>query len=421
VEVLVTTSRADDRADYDVIVVGARCGGAPTAMLLARLGHRVLMVDRVTFPKDTISSHFVHAYGVARLARWGVLPALLRTGCPPVNLMTSDWGEITLTGTPPPYEGIDFGLCPRRYIIDELLNSAAVEAGAEFEEGFNVVGLLGDGDRVTGVRGRRRTGAEVEVTARYVVGADGMHSFVARAVGAAEYDTVPRLTTTFYSYFENLPMDRLLIHWRPGRCVPAIPTHDGLTVVLCGWSYDGWQEYRRDIEGNYFRTIESQASPEFVERVRSAKRVAKIVGHHHSENFFRKPYGAGWALVGDAGYHKDPVTALGMSDAFRDSEFLAQALDETLSGRRPAAEALGDYERRRNEAGKPLYDYTIEQARYEPLAGTRKAVLKALANNEEDRNRFFGVLAGSVSVEEFSSFTNMKRILTKAADFADAG
>ena len=406
--------------DYDVIVVGARCGGAPTAMLLARRGYRVLMVDRVTFPKDTISSHFVHAYGVARLARGGVLPALLETGCPPVSLMTSDWGELRLTGTPPPYEGIDFGVCPRRYVIDNLLNTAATDAGAEFEEGLAVVGLLGDGDRVTGVRGRTRGGAEVEITARHVVGADGMHSFVARTVGAAEYDRVPRLTTTFYTYFENLPMDRLLIHWRPGRCVPAIPTHDGLTVVLCGWSYDDYKEYRSDIEGNYYRTIENQATPEFVEQVHGATRVAKIVGHHHSENFFRTPYGPGWALVGDAGYHKDPVTALGMSDAFRDSEFLVEALDEAMSGRRPESDALARYEQRRNEVGKPLYDYTIEQARYEPLAGTRKAVLKALEHNEEDRNRFFGVLAGSVSVEEFSSFTNMKRILTKTAEYAEA-
>jgi 2-polyprenyl-6-methoxyphenol hydroxylase-like FAD-dependent oxidoreductase len=407
--------------DYDVIVVGARCGGASTAMLLARRGYRVLMVDRVTFPKDTISSHFVHAYGVERLSRWGVLPALLETGCPPVSLMTSDWGELRLTGTPPPYEGIGFGLCPRRYVIDELLNTAATDAGAEFEQGFSVVGLLGDGDRVTGVRGRTRGGTEVEITARYVVGADGMHSFVARTVQAEEYYRVPRLTTTFYTYFENLPADRLLIHWRPGRCVPAVPTHDGLTVVLCGWSYQDWQEYRRDIEGNYYKTIETQSTPEFVEQIRGARQVARIVGHHHSENFFRKPYGAGWALVGDAGYHKDPVTALGMADAFRDSEHLAEALDEALSGRRPDHEALADYEHRRNEASKPLYDYTIEQARYEPLTGTRKAVLRALEHNEEDRNRFFGVLAGSVSVEEFSSFNNMKKILTKAADMAEAG
>lgn len=390
------------RTDYDVIVVGARCAGAPTTMLLARRGYRALLVDRAVFPKDTISSHFVHAYGVARLARWGLLPDLLATGCPPVQVLSADWGEITLTGTPPPYEGIDYGLCPRRYVIDHLLNEAAVRSGVDFEQGFSVTGLLSDGDRVTGVRGRRRrAGAESRITARYVVGADGMRSLVARTVRAPAYWTVPPLTTTYYTYFADLPLDRLLIHWRPGRCVPAIPTHDGLTVVLSGWSRDGWRDFRADIAANFASTVDTYASPEFAERVRGARRVAPFVGHHHSANFFRRPYGPGWALVGDAGYHKDPVTALGMSDAFRDSEFLVDALDETLSGRRPADAALADYERRRNEAAKPLYDYTIEQARYLPLPPERAALLRALQHDEKNRNRFFGVLAGSVRPADF--------------------
>ena len=160
--------------DFDVIVVGARCAGAPTAILLARRGHRVLLVDRATFPRDTLSTHFVHAYGVARLARWGLLPALLATGCPPVRVLTSDWGgDLRLSGTPWPYEGIDHGLCPRRYVLDHLLNEAAVAAGTDFEQGFTVTGLLSDGDRVTGVQGRDRSGTDRRVTARWVVGAGG--------------------------------------------------------------------------------------------------------------------------------------------------------------------------------------------------------------------------------------------------------
>lgn len=402
--------------DYDVVVVGARCAGSPTAMLLARKGYRVLLVDRMRFPSDMVSSHFILAYGVARLIRWGLWQRLLDTGCPPVSRLTSDWGDIRLTGAPPPYEEIaGVGVCPRRYVLDRLLLNAAIEAGADFEEAFSVTALLRDDDgRVTGVRGRRHGGSEVDITARYVVGADGMRSMVAREVGAAEYHTLPSLTVTYLTYFADLPMDGLLIHWRPGRCVPAIPTHDGLTVVLCGWPHDEWRTYRSDIEKHYFNTIATHTSPEFAERVRDARRVERFRGTHQVPNFFRKPYGPGWALVGDAGYHKDPVTAMGISDAFRDVDHLTTGLDEVLSGRRPAAEALADYERRRNEAAEPLFRHTVETARYQPLDRVTTLVLQALADNDEDRNQFFGVLAGSVSPDKFAAPHNVARILTKA-------
>lgn len=400
--------------DYDVIVVGARVAGSPTAMLLARQGFRVLLVDRMRFPSDMMSSHFIHAYGVARLARWGLLGRLLDTGCPPVSRLASDWETVSLTGTPTPYEGIDFGVCPRRTVLDHLLLQAAVEAGAHVEQGCAVTGLLGDGATVTGVRLRHGGGAERAVTARWVVGADGMRSLVARTVGAPEYHTIDSLTVTYLTYFENLPMDRLLIHWRPGRCVPAIPTNDGLTVVLCGWPHAEWRTYRSDIEGHFFDTIRTHATPEFAERVRAARRVERFVGTHHAPNFFRKPYGPGWALVGDAGYHKDPVTALGIGDAFRDAELLADGLCDVLAGRRGAEDALGGYERRRNELAEPIYRYTIEQARYEPLEPLKRLVLQALQDNDEARSRFFGVLAGSVHPAEFSSPINVARILVEA-------
>jgi 2-polyprenyl-6-methoxyphenol hydroxylase-like FAD-dependent oxidoreductase len=408
------------RSSYDVVVVGARVAGAPTAMLLARKGYRVLLVDRMRFPSDTMSSHFIPAYGTARLARWGLLRRLLDTGCPPISRLTSDWGDIRLTGTPPPYESTRIGVCPRRYIIDKLLIDAATESGAEFEENFLVTGLLGEQDRVRGVRGRTKAGAQVAVPARFVVGADGMRSFVARSVRAQEYDTVEPLTITYYTYFENLPMDELLIHWRPGRCVPAIPTHHGHTVVLCGSPYDQWQRFRADVEGNYFRAIEQQV-PEFAERLRDAHRVERFTGTRDVPNFFRKPSGPGWALVGDAGYHKDPVTALGMADSFRDSEYLAEALDAALSGRRREQDALADYEKRRNADAGPLYRYTIEQARYRPLDRLTSLVLRALEDNEDDRDYFFGVLAGSVRPDEFSSLRNVIRILTKAGLLSELG
>ncbi|MEU8181954.1 NAD(P)/FAD-dependent oxidoreductase [Micromonospora sp. NPDC049047] len=410
---IVQPAAASRAPDYDVIVVGARTAGSPTAMLLARRGWRVLLVDRMTFPSDMMSSHFIHAYGVARLARWGLLDRLLKTGCPPVDRLASDWGPIQLTGTPPPYEGYRFGVCPRRIVLDHLLLQAAQEAGVEVEQAAGVTGLLGDADRVTGVRLRRQGRAPVDVTARYVVGADGMRSFVARTVNAEEYHTIPSLTTTYLTYWENLPMDRLLIHWRPGRCVPAIPTHDGLTVVLSGWSHDEWRRYRSDVEGNYLETVRTQTSPEFAERFQDARRVHKFVGTHDVPNFFRRPYGPGWALVGDAGYHKDPVTALGISDAFRDVELVSDALHQSLAGERTEEEAFGHYQRRRDELAEPIFRYTIEQARYLPLTNMQMLVLRALEIDDNARDRFFGVLAGSVHPDEFGSLSSVATLLMR--------
>lgn len=165
---------------YDVIVTGARCAGSPTAMLLARRGYRVLLVDRVRFPSDTISTHLMHPPGVDALDRWGLLDRLVATGCPPISRYTFDVGPV-LTGSP----GTAYG--PRRTVLDSLLVQAAAEAGAEVREGFTVEEVVVEGDRVTGIRGR---GGPLE-RARVVVGADGRHSRVAAAVQAETYNERP--------------------------------------------------------------------------------------------------------------------------------------------------------------------------------------------------------------------------------------
>lgn len=122
---------------YDAIVVGARCAGSPTAMLLARKGYRVLVVDRATFPSDTISTHVVHPLGVAALASWGLLDRLAATGCPPIHTYAFDFGPFTLSGAPGTAEA-PVAYCPRRTVLDKLLVDAAVAAGAEVREGFTV-------------------------------------------------------------------------------------------------------------------------------------------------------------------------------------------------------------------------------------------------------------------------------------------
>jgi flavin-dependent dehydrogenase len=143
---------------FDVIVVGARCAGSPTAMLLARQGYRVLLVDRATFPSDTVSAHFIWPPGVACLKRWGLLERVLATNSPVIRTIRLDLGEFQLTGEPPAFEGVGEICAPRRTVLDKLLLDAAAEAGAEVRDAFTMTGLLSLVDRVTGVRGRPRGG-----------------------------------------------------------------------------------------------------------------------------------------------------------------------------------------------------------------------------------------------------------------------
>ena len=191
---------AQDR--YDAIVIGARCAGSPTGMLLARKGYRVLVVDRATFPSDTLSTHILHPPGAAALKRWGLLDRLASTGCPPIGTYTFDFGAFTIAGAP----GTDdspIAYCPRRTVLDKLLVDAASEAGAELREGFTVEDVVIEDGRVIGIRGHDNGGATVTELADVVVGADGRYSLVAKAVGPEQYNERPEILCGYYSVLER--------------------------------------------------------------------------------------------------------------------------------------------------------------------------------------------------------------------------
>ncbi len=378
---------------YDAIVVGARCAGSPTAMLLARKGYRVLVVDRATFPSDTISTHLIHPPGVAALKHWGLLDRLVATGCPGIDTYSFDFGEVTLAGAPGTDEA-PLAYAPRRTVLDKLLVDAASDAGAEVREGFTVADVVIEDGRVTGIRGRRQGGPTVTERATVVVGADGHHSLVARAVDPEQYDERPPLQVSYYTYVSGLPMGgRYEVHLRPGRGFAAWPTNDDLTVVIGGWPRSELVANRKDIEGNLLATLE--LVPEFAARFHAGTREARFVGMS-LPNFLRRPFGPGWALVGDAGYTKDFITALGISDAFRDAELCASALDEALSGDRPFKVAMAGYQAERDRRSVPFYELTALLATLEPLPDDLEQALAA-AQGDRDAMDAFARVAGAVT------------------------
>jgi 2-polyprenyl-6-methoxyphenol hydroxylase-like FAD-dependent oxidoreductase len=398
---------------YDVIVVGARCAGSPTAMLLARRGHRVLVVDRATFPSDTMSTHMIHAPGVAALRRWGLDGRVAATGCPPITTYSFDFGDFSLIGSPRPVEGNAVAYAPRRTVLDAILVDAAAEAGAEIREGFTVDGLLTEDGRVVGIRGHDRNGTRATERAAVVVGADGIHSLVAEAVDAPRYNEHPTLEAGYYAYWRGVPSTGFEVWIRPERSFATIATNDGLTCLVVTWPRSELVANRADVEGNYMRTLD--LAPELAARVAAGERVTRIVGTGHLPNFYRRPYGPGWALVGDAGYHKDPCTAQGISDGFRDAGLLAGGLGEVLAGRALFDDAMAAYQRTRDEATSAMFELTLEFASLEPPPPEMAELLHASAGNQEAMDGFAGMIAGTLPVPEFLGPDNRARIMAGAA------
>lgn len=403
---------------YDAIVVGARCAGSPLSMLLARLGHRVLLVDRANFPSDTISTHYLWQPGAACLKRWGLLDRLRATNCPPVYELGFDPGPFQLKGSPPPADGVSETFCPRRTVLDKLLVDAAAEAGVTVAEGFSVSQITGSDGRVTGIRGRQRNGQEIEERARIVIGADGRNSFVAGAVAAEAYNVRPVMTCCYYSYWRDVPPHLVTIRVRPRRVLITTPTNDGLTIVIATFPADEFDAVKSDIDRHFMAAIDM--APELAELLRAGQRVERYFGTGDIPNFFRKPYGDGWALAGDAGYHKDPCTAQGMSDAFCSAEWLANAIHAGLSGEKPFDESLAEYQRIRDQHFLPMYDLTFGLAQLAPPPPEIQALHAALQHNQPEADRFFGSLAGTVPIPEFYAPENVQRIIGGAAGSAVA-
>jgi len=395
---------------FDVIVVGARCAGAPLAMLLARRGAKVLLIDRATFPSDIPHGHFIHRRGPRTLRDWGLLDQVA-AHAPGVSTMVIDVGDFPLRVGSLIEDGLPWGYGPRRSTLDKILIDAAIGSGVEFREGVSVSEYIFEDSRVVGIRGRRGGSREVEERATITIGADGRNSSLARAVDAPMYQHVPTLLCYYFSYWSDTDTElfELYVRSRERRVIFSFKTENDLFAVFVGAPIEELPEFRRDIERGFMQSLD--LVPDFAARLRAGTRRERFYGASDLPNFYRKPYGPGWALVGDAGLHKDPFMALGICDAFRDVALLADAIDDGLGGRRPIEEALADFEAKRNEASAADFDQNVAEARFPAVPATVLALRQAVKDRPEDATQM--VKARNLMIDRAAFFNpqNLQRLL----------
>ena len=342
----------DPALRYDAVVVGARPAGAATAMLLARAGARVLVVERDRPGTDTLSTHALMRGAVMLLDAWGLREPLAAAGTPPVRRTSFFYGAEEVAVDIRPQHGVDALLAPRRTVLDPILAAAAAAAGAELRYRTAFEDVLRDGrGRVTGALLRTEDGT-VAVDAGLVVGADGRRSKVARAVGAEVTLAGRHAGATAYGYVAGLADRGYRWHYGIGATAGAIPTNDGLHVVFAGIPPARFRAMARSDRTVMLGGVLAQVHPGLAAEVGAGRFVAPPVGFIGEPGFLRRAAGPGWALVGDAGYFKDPITAHGITDALRDAGLLAAAAAAGTDA------ALGGYEQTRDALSRPLFEVT---------------------------------------------------------------
>jgi flavin-dependent dehydrogenase len=325
-----------------------------------------------------------------------LLERIVATGCPAVTASVTDLGDFPLEARELVVDGVAFGYGPRRSVMDRVFVDAAVDAGAELREGFSVDDVILDGDRVAGIRGRTLGGTtSITERGRIVIGADGRHSRIAAAVRAPVYDAYPAVACWYFSYWSGVAGDALEIYARRDRVIFMFPTNDRLAAIFVGWPIETLTAVRSQIESSFMAAIDGV--PQVGERVRAGRREERFFGAADMANFFRKPYGQGWALVGDAGCHKDPYLALGICDALRDVDLLVDSLDEGLSGRCDLEVALARYEHRRNEESRVDYWQNLSAARFEPPPEEVYRIRAAVRGDEEATRQYFLAREGLIA------------------------
>jgi 2-polyprenyl-6-methoxyphenol hydroxylase-like FAD-dependent oxidoreductase len=388
---------------HDVVIVGGRVAGAATALLLARAGFDVTVIERAAHGSDTLSTHALLRGGVLQLARWGVLPHVVDTGTPAVRRTTFHYPDIDpVSVTLRAGSGVEALYAPRRHVLDRILIDAAARQGADVLHGRTVTEILTAQGRVTGVRvtGDPTSGtgasAGTPLLARWVIGADGIASTVARSVAAPTRKTGRAGSSVLYRYVDECPVDEYVWAYGDRAAAGMIPTNDGQACVFVSTTPQRMRMAARAGRDTAFDMLLEHASYTLRDLVRGAGAQGPLRGWAGRPGFLRRAWGPGWALVGDAGYFKDPISAHGMTDALRDAELLARAVASAGSGVEESS-AFAEFERRRDALSIPYFSTIDAIASYDWTPATVRGLLREASSamsDEVEAIEAFDVLPG---------------------------
>ncbi|HLM19444.1 MAG TPA: FAD-dependent monooxygenase, partial [Acidimicrobiia bacterium] len=309
---------------------------------------------------DVVSTHALMRPAVMQLQRWGLLDAVVASGAPPIRSINFHYDGATVTVPVKPSNGIDALYAPRRTVLDPIVAAAAGDAGATTRFGAKLVGVLrSPSGSISGAEIVERSGRRRTVACRLLIGADGRNSTVARLC-ASPVTRVGRSAMAFaYAHVPAPPGESYEWHYVPGLTAGVIPTNADRACVFVGTSPERFDAQLRADPVDGFRRLLGEVAPAVAAAIDPYEPMQLRI-FSGAVGFYRRCQGDGWALVGDAGYFKDPTTAHGITDAFLDAELLAAAVVASLGD--SDDHALERYESERDVSTERLFDVTDEIA-----------------------------------------------------------
>lgn len=407
-------------AQYDAIIVGARAAGAVTAALLSQQGLRVLLVDRVTFPKPTLSCPITFGNTFAVLQKIGALEKIEALGAPKLRLYQTQMGDIQLRGRMLPYAGFDYAYQIRRELFDQaVFEHVATMPNVETRMGLNVTDVVWENMRVVGVRAREGGGDEMELRADAVIGADGLFSTIAEKVKASKYKIIPGHTCVYYAYYENVAPaadePTATIYYDSAEHFAFITANSDSNLTVISISLPASQFERARLNHENLHWEYAQKIPAMAKRIQDAKRVTPVYGVSPRDSFYREPFGNGWVLVGDAGFYKDPLPGQGIHDALWSAELVTTAFREYRAAGKTAHawdEAFGKYQRTRDRETEAMYELTDYYAQLERNRPPPEMDLfRAIAAQPKWSDIYVSMFNGVTPVRWFRRFDTVMRIL----------